>query len=124
MIDVAFEEKFNDAVALKAAGRLADALDLYVELYEQLIKEAEAYARSFELSGIPAGILKTTPHFVKHTEEYLKSDNWASAVLNNVCVILAEAGHTKAASEYFMKAITCMPGDFDPATHKSRIIMR
>lgn len=113
MIKQAFQEKFNDALALKEAGRLGEALDLHKELYEQLVREAEAYARILKLSDVRNGIINI-----------LKSDNRTSTILNNICVILAESGDRKSAEKYFKMCFACLSDDLDSATHKSEILVR
>ena len=112
----AFQEKFDKALVYKKEGKLADALKLYEELYGLLIKEAGDYAKSLEKSGSAEdGTVSNMPLFIQNTEEYLKSDNVACILLNNICMILAKAGNKKAAEKYFRKSLKYMPGGLDSA---------
>ena len=88
----------------------AEALELYIELYAQLKEDAGDYARCFDKSGIyEADTINITPQFCADTDEYLKSDNQACIILNNICVLLANNGHKEAARQYFIKLIKYLP---------------
>ncbi len=106
-----FQDKFNTALLYKKEGRLIDALDLYKELYVQLIREAADYAKCIERQVIyEENTRELTPQFLQNAGEYLRSDNLASLISNNLCVILAETGHKEAARKYFKKSIKYIPG--------------
>ena len=106
-----FQDKFNTALLYKKEGRLIDALDLYKELYVQLIREAADYAKCIERQVIyEENTRELTPQFLQNAGEYLRSDNLASLISNNLCVILSETGHKEAARKYFKKSIKYIPG--------------
>lgn len=100
MKDSAFQEKFNQAWELKKRGKFTDAMSLYSELYEQLIRDA------FEHTGGSTGT--ETQDNIK-VIEYLKGDNLACTILNNMGVILAEAGNKESARKYFEESIKHIP---------------
>ena len=109
-----FQDKLNTALLYKKEGRLIDALDLYKELYVQLIREAADYAKCIEHQVIyEENPRELTPQFLQNAGEYLRSDNLASLISNNLCVILAETGHKEAARKYFKKSIKYIPGGTD-----------
>ena len=110
MTDQTFQEKLACALLYKNAGKPAEALELYIELYAQLKDEAGDYARCFEKSGIyEVDTINITPQFCAAADEYLKSDNQACIILNNICVLLAKNGHKEAARQYFIKLIKYLP---------------
>lgn len=109
-----FQEKFDNAALYQKEGRLADALKLYKELYAELVIEAADYAKCLERPKTYEATYKTlTPQFLHNAGEYLRSDNLASLILNNICVILAEVGNKELARKYFKKSIKYIPGGTD-----------
>ncbi|MCG2809011.1 MAG: hypothetical protein L6275_01555, partial [Candidatus Portnoybacteria bacterium] len=93
MTDKIFQEKFNKAWQYKKEGKFSDAIKLYDELYNQLIKEATEYARNFNGSQIDEGeTRKVMPQFFNKADEYLKRDDLTCTILNNMGVIFAELG--------------------------------
>jgi len=105
-----FQEKLACALLYKNAGKPAEALELYIELYAQLKEDAGDYARCVDSSGTDDdGISIDTEQFYNNVDEYLKSDNLACIILNNICVILAETGYKEAARQYFIKLIKYLP---------------
>jgi len=108
------QEIFNKAWRLKKEGKYSDALALYNELYEQLIKEASDYARGFEGSVVDEDkIRKLMPQLFRKVDEYLKKDNLACTILNNMGVIYAENGNTETAKKYFEESIRLTPDGID-----------
>ena len=115
-----FQEKLACALLYKKAGKPAEALVLYKELYAQLIEEAGDYARCVDTLGADDdGIIIDTEHFYNNNaDEYLKSDNLACIILNNICVLLANTGHREAAKKSFIKLIKYLPEGKDESSHK------
>lgn len=114
MDDINKEKIYNRAFSLKEEGKLSESLELYNNLYDILIKESTEYACSFEGSEINKGeTRKIMPQFFKKADEYLKKDNWACLVLNNIGVIFAETGDKKSAKKYFEESIKYTPEGLD-----------
>lgn len=107
-----FQENIDKALLYKKAGKLADSLNLYKELYVLLVKEAADYAKCIERPRIyeADNPQELTPKFFKNAGEYLRSDNLACIIFNNICLILAETGQKEAAKKYFKKSIKYLPG--------------
>ncbi len=114
-----FQDNFNKALLHKKESRLADSLKLHQELYTQLLKEASDYAKCVDSSGTDDdGIVIDTEQFYNNADEYLRSDNQACILLNNICIILAEAGKKIVAREFFIEAVKYLPDDDDASTHE------
>ncbi len=99
-----FQEKINKAWELKNDGNSSEAMSLYSELYEQLIKDA------FRNTGNP------TDSYLEdevRVGNYLKGDNLACTILNNMAVILAENGEKESARKYFNESIKYTPEYLD-----------
>ncbi len=110
MDDQKMQKILNDARAYKKEGKFTKALELYDEVYNHLIKEAADYARSFEGPGIDNGdTRKVMPQFFNKADEYLKRDNRACTILNNMGVIFAEIGDKETAKKYFNESIKYIP---------------
>lgn len=104
MNDKVFQEKFDSAWILKKQGNFEEAMSLYSELYEQLIKDG------FERTG---GVTDSEKGDQERINSYLKGDKLACTILNNMAVILAEAGNKNAARNYFELSIKLTPENFD-----------
>lgn len=104
MTDSTFQEKFNQAWELKKNGDSSGSMVLYSELYEQLIRDA------FEHTGSSTGLAIDDKEKV---DKYLRGDRLACTILNNMAVILAEAGNKDGAKKYFKASIKLTPEDFN-----------
>lgn len=104
MEDSTFQEKFNQAWELKKESRFEEAMKLYSELYQQLIRDA------FKNTG-GAGKFEERDEIKVNT--YLMGDNLACTILNNMGVILAEVGDKEAAKAYFEDSIKLTPKNID-----------
>lgn len=114
MEDKLFQEKFNQAWQYKKERKFSDAMELYDELYNQLIVGATKYARSFKNSEIDEGkTRKIMPQFFNKADEYLKKDSLTCTILNNMGVIFAEVGDNKSAKKYFEESIKYTPYGID-----------
>lgn len=114
-----FQEKFDKAMLYQKESKLDVALNLYKDLYAQLVIEATDYAKCIERPKTFDGKPKDfSPHFLKNAGEYLRSDNLASLILNNICVILAEVGNKELAKKYFKQSIKYIPGGMDYADYE------
>jgi len=100
MEDKLFQEKFDRAWMYKKERKYTEAIELYVDLYRQLIKDA------FEYLG---GANGTFTEDKSKVGEYLKGDNLACTILNNIGVIFAEVGDKKSAKKYFKESIKYKP---------------
>jgi len=108
------QEKINKAVALKKQGKLVEALGVYDDVYNILVKEATKHANGIEGSTIDAGKASTImPKFFKEADKYLKKDRTACVVANNMGTIFAELGDFENAKKMFNDAINLTPNDFD-----------
>lgn len=107
-------EKFNKAWGLKKQGKLKDALDLYMSLYDELIKEAAEYAGSIPGTEITDGKTVTMmPSFMTEAEKFLKREKLACTILNNMGVIYAEVGDKESARNCFEQSIELTPDGVD-----------
>ena len=100
MNDKIFQEKFNNAWSMKKDGRLEEAIKLYSELYEQLIRDAFASI---------GGISESYSNDEAKVNNYLNGDKLACTILNNMGTILAEGGNKVCAKEYFKESINLRP---------------
>lgn len=100
MEDKLFQKKFNRAWMYKKERKYIEAMELYVELYRQLIKDA------FEYLG---GANGTFAEDKSKVGEYLKGDNLACTILNDMGVIFAEVGDKQSARKYFEESIRYTP---------------
>ena len=104
MKDKIFQKKFVKAWNYKKEKKFVKATELYVELYRQLIKDALEHFK---------GTSKSETGDRKRVEEYLKGDNLACTILNNIGVIFAEIGDKKSAKKYFEESIKLTPTRLD-----------
>lgn len=104
MNDTTFQQKFDSARVFKKERKYEEAMALYSELYEQLIRDA------FEHTGKPT---KSEKEDEERINNYLKGDKMACTILNNMAVILAEVGNKEGAKKYFELSITVTPSDLD-----------
>ncbi|MEI8246186.1 MAG: hypothetical protein WCI51_10170 [Lentisphaerota bacterium] len=114
-----FQENFDKALLYKKESRLADSLKLHHELYAQLLQDASDYAKCVDSSGTDDyGIIIDTEQFYNNADEYLRSDNQACILLNNICVILTEAGKKEAAREFFIESVKYLPAVENTFNHE------
>lgn len=104
MNDIAFQQKFDSAWGLKKERKYEEAMALYSELYEQLIRDA------FDYTGKPTESEKEDEERINN---YLKGDKLACTILNNMAVILAETGNKEGAKKYFELSIKLTPDNLD-----------
>ena len=100
MNDEIFQEKFDNAWNMKKEGEFEEAIKLYSELYEQLIKDAFA-----NIGGTSESYSKDK----SKVNNYLKGDKLACTILNNMGTILAEGGNKVDAKKYFEESIKLTP---------------
>lgn len=114
MDDQEFQKKINQAWVYKNEGKPVESMKLYDELYGQLTKEAAEYARKFDGTTIDDNrARKIMPQYFDKADEYLKRGNIACTILNNMGVILAEAGNKEAARKHFEESIKYTPDGLD-----------
>lgn len=113
------QELINKAWELKREGRLKDALDLYLSVYDQLIKDASKHAG--DVPGAEITERKTVtmmPSFMTEAKRFLKKDKLACTILNNMGVIYAEAGDAESARNCFEESIELTPEGLDYSNPK------
>ena len=99
-----FQQKFDLACELKKEKEYEKANSIYSELYEQLIRDG------FKNTGKPTESEKEDEERINN---YLKGDNLACTILNNIAVILAEVGNKEGAKNYFELSIKLTPDGLD-----------
>lgn len=112
------QELLNHAWKLKKQGNYSDALEKYKTVLKTLESEAREYARNQEYTleeVIEDGekIEKVNPSYLLEVKEYLRRDNLACTILNNMGVIYAEVGDFDSAGRCFMDSIDLTPGNYD-----------
>ena len=104
------QEILNKAQEHKKLGELSEALDLYNQAYDFLIKEATQSAKKTSGTTVDEGSTrKIMPKYFVEAEKYLKNDNVVCIILNNMGVIFAELGDKKNAKKYFEESIKLTP---------------
>lgn len=108
------QELLNKASDLKKSGKHAEAFKMYSAAFDILVKEANAYAGSFENIGYETvedgkKVWTDTPAFFEKAKEYMKRDKNAAVISNNMGVILAELGNLKGAKGWFEQAVELTP---------------
>lgn len=116
----------NQAKGFKELGKLANALSCYNAVMDQLCAEATNFARSHPDSYFD---IKETRHFTpkyfEYADSYLKKNNVASRVSNNIGVIFAELNNFESAEKYFYEAIKYTPENekyLDPEINLKKLI--
>ena len=101
----------NQAKDFKQAGKLANALSCYQAVMDQLCSEATEHARSYPDSyfDIKEQVRRFSPKYFEYADSYLKRDNLASVVSNNIGVIFAELQNFDSAKKYFLEAMKYTP---------------
>ena len=108
------QEKINKAVALKKQGKLVEALGVYDDVYNMLVREATKRANSIKGTTIDDGKTSTImPKFFNEADKHLKRDKTACIVANNMGTIFAELGDFENAKKMFTDAINLTPKDFE-----------
>jgi tetratricopeptide (TPR) repeat protein len=104
------QKLINEAREYKNAGKLASALSCYNSVMDQLCSEAAEYARSQPDSCFDIGDERRfTLKYFEYTDSYLKRDNVASVVNNNMGVIFAELKDFVNARKSFGESIKYTP---------------
>lgn len=115
------QKLINEAKEFKKSGKLASALSCYNAVMDQLCLEAAEYARSQPDSYFDTKETRHfTPKYFEYTDAYLKRDNVASRVSNNIGVIFADLKNFESAKKYFFEAIKYTPKNenySDPETN-------
>ncbi len=100
------QKLINEAREYKNAGKLANALSCYNAVMDQLCSEAAEYARSQPDSYFDIGDERRfTLKYFEYADGYLKRDNVASVVNNNMGVIFAELKDFENAKKSFAESI-------------------
>lgn len=105
------QEILNKAWELKKSGDPAGALKLYDEAFNTLASEATTYAhKQTRVSPLSS---KITPDLLAESKNYLKRDNVACTISNNMATIFAELGDHESARKLFEQAVELTPKDVD-----------
>ena len=108
------QELIDKAWNLKQKGERLEALKLYNQAFDILIKESTEYARNFNGVLIDNGqTRKILPKYFEKTKEYLKNERATRIISNNMGVILAELGNFEGAKKMFEQAIELTPDDIN-----------
>jgi tetratricopeptide (TPR) repeat protein len=94
-----------------AAGNLEKALECYSQVLDCLVAGAKAHAEISENISMAAvfGKAMVSETYLQKFNEYLKKDQIASIVSNNMAVIFAKMGDKVSARAFFEQAIDLIP---------------
>lgn len=100
---------------LARAGELQKALDCYSQALDCLVAEAKTHAEKFEPQTASAvlGTAQVSEFYLQKFTEYLKKDQAASIISNNMAVIFAKMGNRESAKSFFEQAIDLTPKGVD-----------
>lgn len=100
----------NIAAQEKKAGNREEALSLYSEAFDILVKEAMRYALKYEDATEKVdGELVARTEFKNKVKEYYRKDEVACRISNNMGVLFVELGNVQAAKDMFTQAIDLTP---------------
>lgn len=110
--DEDLQKKINSAWNYKKNGKLQEALGIYNQVYDFICIEAGNNVRTGNVvvEGVTAKIL---PSYFSEADKYLKQNDMACRVANNMAVIFAELGDYENARKMFEEAIRLTPDDMD-----------
>lgn|SRR5262249_43075142 len=104
------QKVINKAWRAKKEGHSLAALQYYKEALEQLEDKASAYARKCPGTYSDEGnTRKINPLLFQVAREYLRRDDIATKISNNMATILAEEGDVEGAKKMFHQAIELTP---------------
>jgi tetratricopeptide (TPR) repeat protein len=100
---------------LAASDQLEKALDCYSQALDCLVAAAKEYAEKSEKMAMEAvfGSAMVSEVYLEKFNEYLKKDQVASIVSNNMGVIFAKIGNKESAKAFFEQAIDLTPKGVD-----------
>ena len=107
------QDKINKAKGYKENKKSLEALGIYNQIFDFLCKSAANYAHepgNFKDVGKTREIL---PGCLKDSKEFLKRDDLACKVLNNMGTIFAESGDIDNAESMFKQSIDLTPDAMD-----------
>ena len=104
----------NRASDSKKKGEFIEALKFYSRAFDILISEASSYSHSKGDSFLDSEengkkISKVLPKHFEYSKEYLKKNNIAAVISNNMGTILAEMSDFEGAKKMFEQAIELTP---------------
>lgn len=121
----AFEELMKMAKGAKQKGKLKAALHYYSQAFDQLMREANVYARQKEGAVIDEGkTVNIMPKLFEETQKYLKKDMAAAIISNNMGVLFAKMGAHSDAETFFKQAVELTPDGVenkDPARNLAEL---
>jgi len=104
--------KINEAWKLKKDGKKVEALKRYNEIFNALCQEPTEYAKKFkETTQDDDDTRKILPKYFEKALEYLRRDDIACKISNNMGTILAELGDIDGARKMFEQAVDLTPDD-------------
>ena len=98
-----------------AAGQLEKALDCYSQTLDHLVALAKISAEKSEGASMNAifGSAQVSENYLQKFNEYLRKDQVASIISNNMAVIFAKMGNKESARAFFEQAIDLTPKGVD-----------
>ncbi|MGI5828246.1 MAG: hypothetical protein ACOX6V_04490 [Patescibacteria group bacterium] len=104
------------AAVEKKAGNLDQALVLYSQAMDQIVRAAMKYALKYEDVLEKIGNTETIREaYLIRVKEFYRKDETACRISNNMGVIFVEMGNYAAAKDMFIQAIDLTPEDVDYA---------
>ena len=105
------DELIKAGESFARADNLEKALDCYSQALDCLVAAAKAYAQNSEPQTMRAvfGSGKLSEIYLQKFNEYLKKDQVASIISNNMGVIFARMGNKVSAKTFFEQAIDLTP---------------
>jgi tetratricopeptide (TPR) repeat protein len=116
----------DTASKLKEDGKTQEALETYNAAFNMLIDLSGHYAREQEAVVTDLQELRSKVEVLfAHSKDYLKRDNTAATILNEMGLLFMDQGEAENARQKFLEAIDYIPGgeDFsEPADNLERLV--
>lgn len=111
--DQDLQNKVNKAKKYKEEGKLLEALGIYNQVFDFLSQEAANHAHKAENVKDAKKVRQISSGYFEDAKKFLKQDDLACKISNNMGTIFAELGDTDSAKSMFMQAIDLTPDDMD-----------
>jgi tetratricopeptide (TPR) repeat protein len=107
------QNKINKAKEYKENKKSLEALGIYNQIFNFLCKEAANHAHKPDNFKDVGKTRKIFPGFFRDSKEFLKRDELACKISNNMGTIFAESGDIDSAESMFKQSIDLTPDDMD-----------